>query len=88
VDRNVNLKTVLVGEDAIVVGLGNSAFQDITYGKLVPEKKSLRTHRRRAKGPFFTVKFVVQERIRLGGKDQFIDLYGKQAATFQPWDRI
>ncbi|MCW4003096.1 MAG: hypothetical protein NWE95_04195 [Candidatus Bathyarchaeota archaeon] len=39
--RNVNIKTVLVGKDAIVVGLGNSAFQDIIYrAKIHPKRKA------------------------------------------------
>jgi formamidopyrimidine-DNA glycosylase len=78
-DRNVNLKTVLVGKDAIVVGLGNSAFQDIIYrAGLYPKRKASELTDAEQQALFAAVQFVVEERIRLGGKDQFVDLYGKQ----------
>jgi len=76
-DNNRMLKSVLVGKDAVLVGLSNSAFQDIVYrAKLHPKRKAseLREDARRAL--YDAVKHVLQERIRLKGKDQFYDLYG------------
>jgi formamidopyrimidine-DNA glycosylase len=76
-DNNRMLKSVLVGKDAVLVGLSNSAFQDIAYrAKLHPKRKAseLREDERRAL--YDAIKRVLQERIRLKGKDQFYDLYG------------
>jgi formamidopyrimidine-DNA glycosylase len=73
------LKAVLVGKDAVVVGLSNGAFQDIIYrAKLHPKRKAseLKTIERRAL--YDAVRYVLSERIRLNGKDQFRDLYGKR----------
>lgn len=73
------LKSVLVGKDAVLVGLSNSAFQDIIFrARLHPKRKvsDLSTDEQRAL--FNAVRLVLQERMRLNGKDQFRDLYGKQ----------
>ena len=82
--RNVNIKTVLVGKDAIVVGLGNSAFQDIIYrAKIHPKRKALDLNEKEKRALYGAVKLVVEQRIKLGGKNQFIDFYGKQG-TYTP----
>ncbi|MFX0080589.1 MAG: DNA-formamidopyrimidine glycosylase family protein [Candidatus Hodarchaeota archaeon] len=73
------IKSILVGKDAMLVGLSNSAFQDIIYrAKLYPKIKGsdLDEHQKRAL--FDSVKTVVNERIRLGGKYQFVDLFGNK----------
>jgi len=78
-DNNRALKSVLVGKDAVVVGLSNSAFQDILYrARLHPKRKAseLRIDERRAL--YDAIKLVLKERIRLNGKDEFYDLYGNQ----------
>jgi formamidopyrimidine-DNA glycosylase len=78
-DKNVGLKSVLVGKDAVVVGLGNSAFQDVIYrAKLHPKRKASELSRDESRALYNAIKFVVQERIRLGGKNQFTNLYGKR----------
>lgn len=78
-DNNVMIKTVLVGKDAIVVGLGNSAFQDIIYrAKIHPKRKASELSKDERQALYDAIRHVVQERIRLGGKDQFLDLFGKQ----------
>lgn len=77
--RNVNLKTVLVGKDAAVVGLGNAAFQDIIYrAHLYPKRKASELTANEQKALFEAIQYVVKQRINFGGKDQFVDLYGKQ----------
>jgi len=79
VDNNRALKSVLVGKDAVVVGLSNSAFQDILYrSKLHPKRKASELSAGEQRALFDAVRNVLQERIRLGGKDQFLDLHGKQ----------
>jgi len=76
--KNVNLKTALVGKDAAVVGLGNAAFQDIIYrAGLHPRRKTGELTVAEQKALFEAVNAVVAERIRLGGKEQFVDLYGR-----------
>ena len=78
-NNNRALKSVLVGKDAIVVGLSNSAFQDIIYrAKLHPKRKASELKLDEQKVLFKAVKFVLQERIRLNGKDQFFDLHRNQ----------
>ena len=79
VDNNRMLKSVLVGKDAVVVGLSNSAFQDIIYrAKLHPKRKAMELSEDEKQSLFNTIGLVLKERIRLNGKDQFHDLYGNQ----------
>ncbi len=75
------LKSVLVGKDAIIVGLSNSAFQDIIYrAKLHPKRKTSELNEVERRALYDAIKLVLRERIRLNGKDQFQDLYGKQGS--------
>lgn len=77
--KNVNIKAALVGKDAVVVGLGNSAFQDILYrAKIHPKSKTGELNEDQKHRLYDAIKSLIQQRIALGGKDQFIDLYGKQ----------
>jgi len=74
-----NIKRVLVGKEAVLVGLQNSAFQDIIYrAGIHPKRKISELSAQEVKSLYTAVKYLVEERIRLGGKDQFVDLYGKQ----------
>jgi formamidopyrimidine-DNA glycosylase len=78
-DKNVNVKSVLVGKDAVIVGLSNSAFQDILYqAKIHPKRKASELSEGERHSLYDAIRLVIRERIRLGGKDQFLDLYGKQ----------
>lgn len=73
------IKSILVGKDAVLVGLSNSAFQDIIYrAKIFPKIKGSELDQQQKKALFQSIKTVVNERIRLGGKYQFIDLYGRK----------
>jgi len=73
------LKSVLVGKDAVVVGLSNSAFQDILYrAGLHPKRKASELNENERRALYYAIKLVLTERIRLKGKDQFYDLYGDQ----------
>ncbi|MFW9872831.1 MAG: hypothetical protein ACFFG0_06990 [Candidatus Thorarchaeota archaeon] len=76
---NRGIKSILVGKDAILVGLSNSAFQDIIYrAKIYPKVKGSNLSGQQRKRLFESIKTVVIERIRLGGKFQFFDLYGNK----------
>jgi formamidopyrimidine-DNA glycosylase len=78
-DNSRALKSVLVGKDAVVVGLSNSAFQDIIYrAKLHPKRKASELNEDERRALYDAIRLVLQERIRLNGKDQFYDLYGNQ----------
>ncbi|MFX0030515.1 MAG: hypothetical protein ACFE8B_14990 [Candidatus Hermodarchaeota archaeon] len=76
---NRGIKSILVGKEAILVGISNSAFQDVIYrAKLYPKVKGSSLSDQQRKKLFESIKTVVNERIKLGGKFQFIDLYGKK----------
>lgn len=77
--NNKALKTVLVGKDAVVVGLSNSLFQDIIFrAKLHPKRKASELKMSERKALCEAIKLVLRERLRLKGKTQFLDLYQKQ----------
>lgn len=77
--KKVNIKSVLVGKDAVLVGLSNSAFQDILYrAKIHPKRKASELNEGERHRLYNAIRLVIRERIRLGGKDQFLDLYGVQ----------
>lgn len=82
--KSVNLKAALVGRDAVVVGLGNASFQDIIYrAHLNPKRKGSELSGDEQKALFDATSFVVSERIKSGGKDGFVDFYGKHG-TYVP----
>ncbi len=76
---NRNLKAILVGKDALLVGISNSAFQDIIYrAKLFPKKKGSELSKNEITTLFNAIKTINNERLKYGGKNQFIDLYGNK----------
>jgi formamidopyrimidine-DNA glycosylase len=78
-DHNKMLKSVLVGKDAILVGISNSTFQDILYrARIHPKRKAAELNIEEKRSLYDAIRFVVKERIRLNGKDKFQDLHGKQ----------
>jgi formamidopyrimidine-DNA glycosylase len=71
------LKPVLVGKDAVVVGLGNAAFQDIAYRAGVhPKRRASGLDASERRALYRAMRAVLAERIRLGGKEGFVDLHG------------
>jgi len=73
------IKSILVGKDAVLVGFSNSAFQDIIYrAKLFPKVKGSLLDKQQKRALYDSIKTVVNERIRLGGKNQFVDLFSKK----------
>ena len=80
-DKNRMMKSLLVGKDAAVVGLSNSAFQDIIYrAGIHPKRKGSDLNEDELYALYEAIKLVVSDRLRLGGKDQFIDLYGNRGS--------
>ncbi|MDR0493268.1 MAG: hypothetical protein LBH74_06500 [Nitrososphaerota archaeon] len=77
-DKNVNLKTALVGKDAVVVGLGNSAFQDVLYrAGIHPKQKASELTEVERHKLYDAIRLMVEQRLQLGGKTHFIDFYGR-----------
>ena len=80
-DHNKMLKSVLVGKDAILVGVSNSTFQDILYrARIHPKRKASELNAEEKRSLHDAIRLVLKERIRLNGKDQFHDLHGKQGS--------
>ena len=80
-ENNKMLKSVLVGKDAIIVGVSNSTFQDILYhAGIHPKRKAAELGMDEWQSLYDAILMVVKERIRLNGKDLFHDLYGKQGS--------
>jgi formamidopyrimidine-DNA glycosylase len=78
-EHNKMLKSVLVGKDAILVGISNSTFQDILYrARIHPKRRASELEADEMRSLYDTILFVFNERIRLNGKDNFRDLHGKQ----------
>ena len=80
-NKSVNIKSVLVGKDAVVVGLSNSTFQDMLYwAGINPRRKASDLAENEKNRLFDAMKLIIQQRIESGGKDQFTDLYGKEGS--------
>ena len=68
---------MLVGKDAVVVGLSNSAFQDVLYrAGIHPKRRASELSPDETEALYEALRHVVEERLRLGGKAGFRDLYG------------
>ena len=78
-EKKVNIKSALVGKDAVIVGLSNSAFQDVLFrAKIHPKRKASELSEDERHALYDSIKVMINERMRLGGKVQFVDLYGNQ----------
>jgi formamidopyrimidine-DNA glycosylase len=76
---SVNIKSALVGKNAVLVGLSNFSFQDILYlSRIHPKRKASSLKKEEKLALYNTIVSVIENRIRLGGKEQFFDLYGKK----------
>lgn len=77
-EKNKMLKAVLVGKNAIIVGISNSTFQDILYrAKLHPKHKASQLSTEETQRLYDAIKCVITERIRLNGKEDFKDTHQK-----------
>ena len=75
--ENRQIKPLLVGKEALFVGLSNSAYQDAIYRAGVhPKRRASELSGDELRALFDAIKIVIDERLRLGGKDEFTDLYG------------
>lgn len=77
-ENDKNLKTLMVGKEAIVVGYGNAGFQEIAYeAGIHPKRKSSTFSSAEMKALHKAIKKITELRIKKGGKDSFTDIYGK-----------
>jgi formamidopyrimidine-DNA glycosylase len=77
--KKQNIKAALVGKTAVIVGVSNSAFQDIIYrAKISPKRNTAILSPEEKRAVYDAIAGLVKERLELGGKDQATDLYGKQ----------
>jgi formamidopyrimidine-DNA glycosylase len=87
-DQNRMLKGVLVGKDAVLVGISNSTFQDILYrAKIHPKRRASELNDEEMQRLYDAIVFVLKERLRLHGKDKFSDLnqrLGEYVAAMGP----
>jgi formamidopyrimidine-DNA glycosylase len=80
-ENNKMLKSVLVGKDAVIVGVSNSTFQDILYrAGIHPKRKASELNMDETRSLYDSILLVLKERIKLNGKDLFRDLHGKQGS--------
>jgi len=83
--QNRALKPLLVGKDAVLVGLSNSAFQDIIYrAGLHPKRKASSLTEDETRGLYDAIKALLEERLSMGGKDEWTDLHGRRG-RYAPW---
>lgn len=76
-EKDKNLKTLMVGKEAIIVGYGNAGFQEIAYkAGIHPKRKSSTLSKAEMISLFKAIRNVTDSRIKKGGKDSFTDLYG------------
>ena len=75
--KNRMLKSVLVGKDAVIIGLSNATYQDAIYrAGLHPKRKASSLNEDESKLLYDSIRWILNERLRLGGKVQFQDLFG------------
>jgi formamidopyrimidine-DNA glycosylase len=80
-ERGQQLKQVLVGKDAVLVGISNSAFQDVIYrAGLHPKRKASELSDDESHDLYDSIVKLIEERLRLRGKEKFMDIYGELGA--------
>jgi formamidopyrimidine-DNA glycosylase len=77
-NQNRQIKSLLVGKEAKIVGLSNASYQDIIYrAGIHPKCRASELSKDEIRALYDAIKRVIEERLNLGGKDQFTDIYGK-----------
>ena len=79
--ENRQLKPLLVGKDAYIIGVSNATFQDVIYrAGIHPKRKATELSEMQLKELYTAIKTVVDERLKKNGKHQFKDINGIQGA--------
>ena len=69
----------LVGKDAIIVWISNASFQELIFcAKIHPKTKASELTDKQVKDLYNAIKNLIDERLKRGGKEKFIDLYGNK----------
>ena len=77
--KATQLKPLLVSKDAIITGLNNSAFQDVFFrAGIHPSRKSSQLSHDQINAFYSAIKTLIEERLRLGGKEEVVDLFGNR----------
>ncbi len=77
--QSKNLKALLVGKEAVIVGLSNSGFQDVIYrSKLHPKRKGSDLSKCEAAALYEAINKLMKDRLIAGGKTGFTNLYGSE----------
>ena len=75
--QNRQLKPILVGKDAFIIGVSNATFQDVLYrAKIHPRRKASELSDDELHSLYEEIKAVISERLEKNGKEKFQDLYG------------
>ena len=82
--ENRQLKPLLVGKEAHIIGLSNATFQDVIYrAGIHPRRKATDLAEKQLKDLYTSIKTVIAERLKKNGKHQFKDINGIQG-TYIP----
>ncbi len=77
--QNRMLKQILVGKEAVIVGVSNSAYQDVLYrAHIHPKRRGSSLNEEEVKALYTALVELMQERTIKGGKTAFTDIHGKQ----------
>lgn len=79
--ENCQLKPLLVGKDAHIIGISNATFQDVIYrAKIHPKRKASDLSENELHALYNAIKTVIIERLEKNGKAEFTDIYGVQGS--------
>jgi formamidopyrimidine-DNA glycosylase len=79
--ENRQLKPLLVGKDAHIIGVSNATFQDVIYrAGIHPKRKATDLSEIQLKALYDAIKTVIDERLKKNGKHRFKDINGIQGA--------
>ena len=77
--ENRQLKPLLVGKDAHIIGVSNATFQDVIYrAKIHPKRKASSLSEDELRALYDAIRTVITERLEKQGKAKFTDIYGEK----------
>ncbi len=75
--ENRQLKSLLVGKNAHIIGVSNATFQDVIYrAGIHPKRKASELKYEELEKLYNAIKYVVSKRLEMNGKTEFTDIYG------------
>jgi formamidopyrimidine-DNA glycosylase len=77
--KNVNIKAVICRQRSRGGGVSNSSFQDVLFqAGIHPKRKASSLNEEEKQRLYKAIREVITQRLKLGGKNQFVDFYGVQ----------